>query len=124
MAQLLLAYEINGLDAHSARVRLLSDEVIVAHGREWNFDAAKVIHRNLTRIPLWSVAGALADSPGWLTNYVSQPTAVGLLHSDGSIRWPNDDAETGLSYHESHGVIIDRGRVRRVSQEQPDESYD
>src|SRR5438876_1234885 len=30
-----------------------------------------------------SVAGALADSPGWLTNHVVQQTAFGLLRGDG-----------------------------------------
>ena len=124
VAQLLQVREISRPDTHSAQVRLLSDEVIVAHDREWNFDAAKAIHRNLTRIPLWAVAGALADSPGWLTNHVVQPTAFGLLRGDGTIHWPDDEAETGLSYHQSQGIIINRERVHRVSRAELDESYD
>lgn len=124
MAQLLLASEITSLDSHSARLCLLDGAGVTAHDRDWNFDTAKAIHRNLTRVPRWAVATALINPPGWLTNHVSQPAAVARLQPDGSIRWLGDEKQSGLSYQADQGIIIHRERVPRVPQEESDESYD
>ncbi len=62
--------------------------------------------------------------PGWLTNHVAQPTAVGLLQPDGDIRWSGDEQQTGLSYHADQGIIINRERVPRAPDEEFDESFD
>jgi CRISPR-associated endonuclease/helicase Cas3 len=125
-AGLLLVRVVEKLDASASMVRLhLLDETEVRAGdREWNFDAAKAIHRNLTRVPRWAVSTALNSPPGWLTNHVPQPTAVGLLRPDGGIRWPGSEAETGLSYHVDQGVIITRVASARTPREEFDESYD
>jgi hypothetical protein len=64
------------------------------------------------------------NPPGWLTNHVSQPTGVARLLSDGSICWPGNEQQTGLSYHHDQGIIIHRERVPRVTEEEFDESYD
>jgi CRISPR-associated endonuclease/helicase Cas3 len=124
MAHLLLATEIASLDSHSARVSLLDGAVITAHDRDWNFNAAKAIYRNLVRVPRWAVAAGLSQPPGWLVNHVAQPTAVGLLQSDGGIRWSGDEQQTGLSYHAEQGIIIKRECVPRAPHEESDESYD
>jgi CRISPR-associated endonuclease/helicase Cas3 len=124
MAQLLLTTEIESLDSHSARLRLLDGAGVVAHDRDWNFDAAKAIHRNLTRVPHWAVASALPHQPRWLTNHVSQPTAVARLQPDGSVRWFGDEQHSGISYQGDQGIIIHREHIPRRSQEELDESYD
>jgi CRISPR-associated endonuclease/helicase Cas3 len=124
MAQLLLATEIATLDSHSARLCLLNGEGVMAHDRDWRFETAKAIHRNLTRVPRWTVVRALPHQPAWLTNHVSQPTAVARLQSDGSIRWLGDDQDSGLSYQRDQGILIHRERVARTWQEELDESYD
>jgi CRISPR-associated endonuclease/helicase Cas3 len=124
MAQLLLATEAAPLNSHSAQLRLLHGTVVTAHDRDWNFETAKAIHRNLTRVPHWAVATALMNPPGWLTNHVSQATAVARLQPDGSIRWLGDERQSGLSYQADQGIIIHRERVPRVPQEELDESYD
>jgi CRISPR-associated endonuclease/helicase Cas3 len=124
MAQLLLPSEITPLDSHSARLCLLDGTTVTAHDRDWNFATAKAIHRNLTRVPRWAVAAGLMNPPGWLTNHVSQPTGVARLLSDGSICWPGNEQQTGLSYHHDQGIIIHRERVPRVTEEEFDESYD
>jgi CRISPR-associated endonuclease/helicase Cas3 len=124
MAQLLLATEIRSLDSHSVQLHLLDGMVVTAHDRDWNFEAAKAIHRNLTRVPRWAVATALMKPPGWLANHVSQPAAVARLQPDGSIRWLGDEQQSGLSYQADQGIIIHRQRVPRVTQEELDESYD
>jgi CRISPR-associated endonuclease/helicase Cas3 len=125
MAQLLLARSIEPLNARTVRLQLLEGEIVEAGDRHWNFGAAKAIYRNLTRVPQWSVSAALANAPGWLTNHVSQPTAVGLLRRDGGIAWHGGETETGLSYSSDRGIVIKRKRVARaVAQEESDESYD
>jgi CRISPR-associated endonuclease/helicase Cas3 len=123
VAQLLLATEIASLDSHSARLSPLDGAVVTAHDRDWNFGTAQAIHRNLTRVPHWAVAAALEKPPGWLTNHIHQPTAVGLLHADGSIRGEDGETNLGLSYHAEQGIIIDRKRIPRVT-EKTDEYYD
>jgi CRISPR-associated endonuclease/helicase Cas3 len=125
-AGLLLVRAVERLDAQARMVRLhLVDGTEVRAGDwEWNFDAAKAIHRNLARVPRWAVSTALNNPPGWLTIHVQQPTAVGLLHPDGGIRWPGSEIETGLSYHADQGVIIRRVASARRPREEFDESYD
>jgi len=124
MAQLLLATEITPLGAHSVRLDLLNGDTVTAADRDRNFDAAKAIHRNLVRVPRWAVAAGLRESPGWLANHVAQPTAAGLVRPDGSICWPGDEHQSGLSYHAGQGIIIDRDRVPRALHEESDEPYD
>jgi CRISPR-associated endonuclease/helicase Cas3 len=123
-AQLLLANEITSLDSLSVRLCLLDGTVVTTHSYNWSFEAAKAIYRNLARVPHWSVAARLAESPHWLANHVTQPTAIGVVHPDGSIRWPGDEHRTSLSYDVDQGIIIDRKRVVRTPEGESDESYD
>jgi CRISPR-associated endonuclease/helicase Cas3 len=123
-AQLLLATEITALDSHSSRLCLRDDAEVTAHDRDWDFEAAKAMHRNLVRVPRWAVAAGLAKPPGWLANHVAQPTAIGLVQPGGDIRWPGDEKQTGLSYHLDQGIIINRERVARMPHEESDESCD
>lgn len=117
MAQLLLARTITRLDAHSAKLHLLNGDSVIASSRDWSFDAAKSIHQNLTRVPRWAVSKYLSNPPDWLTNHIQQPTALGLLHSDGNIRAMDGEADMGLSYHPDEGVRIHRDRLKRPPQE-------
>jgi len=106
-AQLLLARQVSHLDTDSVRLHLLNGDTVAASARDWNFDAAKAIHRNLVRMPRWAVASGLADSPGWLKNHILQEAAVGLLQADGSICWAGQRRHTGLAYDADQGIIID-----------------
>ena len=124
MAFLLLARTIESVNARTVRLHLLEGEPVEASDRNWNFDAAKAIYRNLTRVPRWAMSAGLLKLPGWLTNHVSQPTAVGLLRPGGVISWPGSETETGLSYHADLGIIISHKQLPPVAQEEFDESYD
>jgi CRISPR-associated endonuclease/helicase Cas3 len=125
-AQILLARKITPLDsrADSVRLDLLSGETVTARHRDWGFDAAKAIHRNLAPVPRWTAATALKKAPRWLANYVSQPAALGLLRPDGDIRWPADERQTGLSYDPCQGILASRERLPCAPDEDSDESYD
>jgi CRISPR-associated endonuclease/helicase Cas3 len=123
-AQLLLATAITLLGAHSVRLDLLDGDTVTASDRDWSFQAAKAIYRNIVRVPRWAIAAGLTKPPGWLANHVAQPTAAGLLQPDGNIRWCGGEQQTGLSYHVDQGVIINRERVPRAPNEEFDESFD
>ncbi|MCW5982837.1 MAG: CRISPR-associated helicase Cas3' [Bryobacteraceae bacterium] len=123
-AQLLLARQITPLDGNSVRLHLLDSEIVTASSRDWDFSAAKAIHRNLVRMPRWAVANRLGGPPRWLDKHVSQATAVGLLQSDGSICWAGQGTPSGLAYDADQGVIINRKNIRSMAGEEHDESYD
>ena len=122
--QLLLATKITPLGTHSVRLNLLNGDSVTASDRNWSFQTAKAIYRNIVRVPRWAIAAGLTKPPGWLANHVAQPTAVGLLQPDGNIRWCGSEQPTGLSYHADQGVIINRERASRAPDEEFDESFD
>lgn len=113
MAQLLLARRITRQDAHTFHLELLDGDEVTASDRHWSFEAAKAIHRNLTPVPRWAVSTILEKPPEWLTNYVQQPTAVGLLQADGGICSADGETDLGLSFHPDEGVIIHRDRIKQ-----------
>jgi hypothetical protein len=106
------------------RLHLLDGTSAQASDWDWDFDAAKAIHRNLARVPKWALAAALDKPPRWLTQHVSQPTALGLVLPDGGIRWLGSGVETGLSYQADEGIVIKRATKPRGPREGWDESYD
>lgn len=122
--QLLLAAEISPLDLHLVHLSLLDGTVLSADDQDWNLATARAIYRNLVRVPHWVVAAGLAKRPPWLSNYVTQLAAAGLLLPNGEIRWSGDGQPTGLSYHADQGLIIDSQCVPRAPHEESDESYD
>jgi CRISPR-associated endonuclease/helicase Cas3 len=123
-AQLLLARSITPTSKDCVRLNLLNGDSVTASGRQWNFDAAKAIWRNLVPVPRWALRGGLASPPGWLANHVTQSCAAGLVQPDGDIRWPGDERATGLAYDANHGIIIRRDLAARETPEESDESYD
>jgi CRISPR-associated endonuclease/helicase Cas3 len=123
-ANMLLVESVERLNSHAVRLIPLNGKPEEVDDRKWSFDAAKTIYLNLVRMPRWVLSNALVNPPGWLTNHVSQSTALGLLRPDGKINWLGNDGETGLSYHPDMGVIINRKNVPRNTREKFDESYD
>lgn len=122
-AGLLLVRSVQSLDARTALLQLLDGSSVQVSDRQWDLEAAKAICRNLTRVPWWVVRAAL-EMPKWLNNHVSQPTALGLLQSDGFVCWRGSDAETGISYQEDQGIVVNRKRLPKRPPEEFDESYD
>ena len=114
-AGLLLARTVETTGSTTVHLSLLDGPAVEASDRAWNFAAAKAIHRNLARVPRWAVDSTLRNSPGWLTNHVAQPAAVGLLRPDGGIGWLDGETETGVSYHPDQGLIIKRAPARRAA---------
>ena len=123
MAQLVLATHTSVLNPHTSRVLLLDGTEIDANDHYWSFDAAKAIHRNLVRVPLWAVSGC-PQAPGWLSKYVPFAAALGLVRPAGKIVWPSQNESTGLSYDPDQGVVIARQALKPTQVKELDESYD
>lgn len=127
-ASLLVVRAIAKVDSATARLTLLDGTTVAASDRDWSIETARAIHRNLVRMPRWAVAAALANQPDWLRLHVSDSTTIGLLQSDGTLKFPGSDLPTGLSYCAERGILIaPRPRPSTTRQEtwnDEDESYD
>lgn len=123
MVQLLLVRQLTQQDSHTDRLVLLNGATVTVSDRNWNFDAAKAIHLNLTRIPSWAVSTFLPNPPRWLASHVHQPAVVGLLQTDGSIGAMDGAKGMGLSYHPDEGVRIHRDLLKQKPKEY-DEYFD
>lgn len=124
MARLLLATEIAHVNSKSARLRLLSGVTVTVHERRRDFDAAKDIYRNLVPVRRRTVEPGLAKAPRWLVDYIRQSVAIGLLKSDGSVIWPGEQTESGLSYDANEGIVIHQASITDGRNGEFDEPYD
>jgi hypothetical protein len=105
-------------------VALLDGKVLYIPRYGFYFAAAKAIHRNLVRIPLWCVLDCLEASPEWLRPYVVGKCILGIVDTpypgrpgravriDGAMQ----NAQSGLYYREDLGIVI----AGKVAGEQPD----
>ncbi len=98
--------------------------------REWRIDAAKRIHKNLTRVDAWTIHEGRDYLPEALRGYVSGPFALGIVAGDrnGPIRWPGQDQSSRLFYDEDSGIVIEPRRptlrIQKAQYEDDDESCD
>jgi CRISPR-associated endonuclease/helicase Cas3 len=119
--QMLLMADATRHSSGTVQMRLLDGKVATACGRDWNFDTAKAIYRNMARVPRWVVSGDAAIPPRWLSNYVLNSAAAGIVQTDGSVHWVGSTEQSGMSYEAEQGIIIDRVRVPRSFDESSDE---
>lgn len=123
VAQTLLATDVSSTGPGAVRVRMLDGTVVTANEREWKFETAKAIHRNLVKVPLWAVPRDAANPPGCLTNYVAGRVALGVVQTDGTVRWTKGPEQIGVSYNADQGIILVRGRILPTSEEDSEDEY-
>ena len=119
-AGLLMARDVQPVAKGCARVTLISGGTIEAPNYDWGFAAAKGIHKNLVRVPRYSVAAALSGTPAWLRLHTSGETALGMVRG-GEIYWPGSDQPSGLSWHPDEGVFIPSHLVTKRSTDSEDD---
>lgn len=68
-----------------------------------DLEAARIIHRNMVRIPLWDLNGVNSTAPEWLAQVVSRRAVLGCVHKDGSIFI--NQAPSGMLWDHDQGVV-------------------
>jgi CRISPR-associated endonuclease/helicase Cas3 len=105
------------------RLEFLDRSAHEVRSRQWSFDVAKAMHRNLVKVALWAVRDAICNL-AWLEQHVSGPTAVGVVSEDGAVNWLEGTGQTGIVYDHYQGLILPRGGGSKSKGEETDESDD
>ncbi len=113
---------------NGARLDLLNGTHCELKPDDFNFEAAKAIHRNLAKVPKWSLKGQIGLTPKWLRDYFRAEILACKL-CDGKLMSLPTGEETGLTYRDDLGVVVPQWqaqaeRPRRDVEEDDDESYD
>jgi hypothetical protein len=110
-----------------AVLALLNGDRVELRADVYDHGAAKAIHRNLVKVPRWSLRGYLGRAPSWLCDYVHGDLVVCKLQSESLWVVPTGD-NSGLEYREDKGVAIPswcpEPHCGTVAEEGDDESYD
>ena len=118
-------------------ITLLDGKTLSIPRYGFDFHAAKALHRNFVRIPLWCVRGRLGESPEWLRHYVSGKCVLGVLDDPCPgrpgrrvrVNGSAQETESGLYYRDDLGIVIsvkvEGARREALNQEEwDDESCD
>lgn len=111
-----------------ARLRLLNGETCVLRTGDYDFAAAKALHRNMVRVPRWCAQDFLGELPAWLREHVAGSVVACEVTEGGLIVWPTK-RDTRLQYRDDLGVVIPPRRqaqpaARRQEDDDDYESYD
>jgi len=109
-----------------AHLELLNGDQCELRSHEFLFAAAQAIHRNLVKVPRWSVANHLRSTPNWLRQYVAGATLPCKLCEGRLLVLPGGD-DSALTYRDDLGVVIPTWRAHptaRRTEEDESESYD
>jgi CRISPR-associated endonuclease/helicase Cas3 len=68
----------------------------------FDLQAARIIHRNIARIPAWDVETVDGTPPEWLSQIASGKTVLGCVHEDGSIYINQTDS--GMTWNSDEGI--------------------
>jgi CRISPR-associated endonuclease/helicase Cas3 len=93
------------VESSSGRIQLpmLDGNEATIHMARFDLTAARIIHRNIVRIPVWDVEAAENAAPQWLSQIVSHNAVLGVVHNgtiyinetDSGLTWNNDE---GVAY--------------------------
>ncbi len=127
-ASVLIVREVLSCDTRrGASLHLLNGERRNLRANEFDYAAAKAIHRNLVQVPRWCVREFTGDTPRWVRDYVREPLVVCELRGE-NLPIAHGGEDTGLRYRADLGVVIPPwhpGPPRgRMTAEEDDESYD
>lgn len=90
-------------------ITALDGQVVVIPAFEWSLKAAKAMHQNLVRVPLYVVRAWIPANPDWLREYLDN-AVVGIVQEDSRIL-PLSGEETAyaLRWQTEAGVRIEKG---------------
>jgi CRISPR-associated endonuclease/helicase Cas3 len=107
-AQLLLTTATPAaLPGHIIQLQLADGAEALIPDFRFDVKAARALHRNLVRIPLWVTKNLPSTAPEWLSRLVSQKATVGIVRrTDGAILF--GELESGMTWHPDEGVTLPR----------------
>jgi CRISPR-associated endonuclease/helicase Cas3 len=72
----------------------------------WDIAVARAIHRNLIKVPKWTVRAGVRHEMSWLREYVKGEVAFCRLMPDGTLCFLPSGEDSCLRYQAEQGVII------------------
>lgn len=95
------------LPVHTIRLPLADGTEALIPDFRFDLNAARALHRNLVRIPMWVAKNLASTVPEWLSRLVSQRAALGVVRAtDGAILF--GELESGMTWHPDEGVMLPR----------------
>lgn len=103
------AWELPGQNSRDALgLELLDGTRCGVRSGVWDITTARAIHRNLIRVPKWTVRAGVGQEMSWVREYVRGDVAVGRLGPNGKLTFLPGGAESCLTYQQEQGVRIHR----------------
>jgi CRISPR-associated endonuclease/helicase Cas3 len=96
-------------------------ETVTASEFDWRFDVARLLSRNLVRVPRYQVPRQ--DMPPWLRLHTHGLTAFALVQPDGSCVFPDAQDESPLAYTPALGLYPQPG-AKPIDHEPEDDDYE
>lgn len=125
----ILMAEVIEWDAKTgARLRLWNGDLCTLRSGDYDFTAAKALHRNLARVPRWCIRDCRCALPAWFRDHVAGDAVACQVQDGKLLAWP-DRKDTGLTYRDDLGVMVPSRPVvvptrNRHEEEDDYESYD
>jgi CRISPR-associated endonuclease/helicase Cas3 len=78
-------------------------EALIPKSR-FDIDSARIIHRNVARIPARGIAGMQSSPPEWLSRAVSHNAVLGCVHENGEISI--NQTNSGMTWNNDEGIAL------------------
>ncbi len=98
---------------------MLDGESLTVSAFEWSMTAARAVHRNLVRTPLYQVPPQ--DMPPWLKLHTHGLTSWAIANHDGSLDFPDSQGPSALAYDAALGLHIRKDQPQPRYTEDDDE---
>jgi CRISPR-associated endonuclease/helicase Cas3 len=109
-------------DADHWQITGLDGESVIASEFQWRFDVARLLSRNLVRVPRYRVPRQ--DMPSWLKLHTHGPAAFALVQSAGDCIFPESQDESSLAYCRSFGLHVRPGAKPIYHEPDDDDEFD
>ena len=122
-------WEVPGQGSRTAMgLEFLDGTRCEARSGVWDIAVARAIHRNLVKVPKWTVRPGVRHEMSWLREYVKGDVALCRLMPDGVLRFLPGGEDSCLSYQPEQGVRINQDTPATAaawtSRETDDDEFD
>jgi len=128
--ELFMVRRVTAWDAtNGAELEMLDGTTCRMRSGVFDIQAARVLHRNMVRVPCWSVAEVVANQrlPFWSRPYLRGEAQL-VLVSEGDVATCPEGEPIGLQYRDDLGIVMPVrakcGNRKATTREEEDEPYD